>query len=205
MSGEKLLKMLKVLGVLGGRVAVYPEGRVLVISGDRTIAAETALPVRVGRAFSVEDREVPEDVVAAEVRGEGLLVVRTREGEVLFLGGEGLEAPKLPPAERWCDFPCGVLEKAARALEGEWGFAGFTLEGDLLTVSFNGLRWRAVLGGCSCSFKAEVNVGALRKIREAFKAAGLRPVSVAFNTLGRTVLMRLRGGWLTVYTAFATG
>ncbi|MEM0093375.1 MAG: hypothetical protein QW753_03270 [Thermofilum sp.] len=48
-------------------------------------------------------------------------------------------------------------------------------------------------------------MSALRKIREAFRAAGLRPVSVAFNTLGRTVLMRLRGGWLTVYTAFATG
>ncbi|MEM4899989.1 MAG: hypothetical protein QXM99_06235, partial [Thermofilum sp.] len=149
--------------------------------------------------------EVPGDVVAAEVRSEGVLVVRTREGEVLFLGGEGLEAPKLPPAERWCDFPCGVLERAARAMEGEWGFAGFELEGDLLTLSFNGLRWRAVLGGCSCSFKAEVNVGALRKIHEAFKAAGLKPVSVAFNTSGRVVLMRLRGGWLTVYTAFATG
>ncbi|MEM4852258.1 MAG: hypothetical protein QXQ60_01675 [Thermofilum sp.] len=196
---------MKVLGVLGGRVAVYPEGRVLVISGDRAIAAEAMLPVRVERAFSVEDREVPGDVVAAEVRGEGLLVVRTREGEVLILGGEGLEALKLPPVEKWCDFPCGVLEKAARAMEGEWGFAGFTLEGDLLTVSFNGLRWRAVLSGCSCSFKAEVNVHTLRKIHEAFKAAGLRPVSVAFNTLGRTVLMRLRGGWLTVYTAFATG
>ncbi|MEM4885361.1 MAG: hypothetical protein QW185_01615 [Thermofilum sp.] len=204
MSGGELL-IVEGLGVLGGRVAVYPEGRVLVISGDRTLAAEAVLPVRVERAFSVEDREVPGDVVAAEVRGEGLLVVRTREGEVLILGGEGLEALKLPPVEKWCDFPCGVLEKAARAMEGEWGFAGFTLEGDLLTVSFNGLRWRAVLSGCSCSFKAEVNVHTLRKIHEAFKAAGLRPVSVAFNTLGRTVLMRLRGGWLTVYTAFATG
>ncbi|MEM2246176.1 MAG: hypothetical protein QXU91_06955, partial [Thermofilum sp.] len=98
-----------------------------------------------------------------------------------------------------------VLEKAARAMEGEWGFAGFELEGDLLAVSFNGLRWRAVLGGCSCSFKAEVNVHTLKKIHEAFKAAGLKPVSVAFNVSGRVVLMRLRGGWLTVYTAFATG
>ncbi|MEM4444645.1 MAG: hypothetical protein QXJ21_04685 [Thermofilum sp.] len=196
---------MKDLGLLGGRVAVYPDGRVLIISGDRAIAAEAMLPVRAERAFSVEDREVPEDVVAAEVRGEGLLVVRTREGEVLILGGEGLEAPKFPPVERWCDFPCGVLEKAARAMEGEWGFAGFELEGDLLAVSFNGWRWRAVLGGCSCSFKAEVEVSTLRKIHEAFRAAGLKPVSVAFNTLGRTVLMRLRGGWLTVYTAFATG
>ncbi|MEM1632030.1 MAG: hypothetical protein QXX83_07890, partial [Thermofilum sp.] len=134
-----------------------------------------------------------------------LLVVRTREGEELAFSGEGLEAPKLPPAERWCVFPCGVLEKAARAMEGEWGFAGFELDGSLLTLSFNGLKWRAVLGGCSCSFKAEVNVHTLRKIHEAFKAAGLKPVSVAFNTSGRVVLARLRGGWLTVYTAFATG
>ncbi|MEM4640145.1 MAG: hypothetical protein QXT93_09750, partial [Thermofilum sp.] len=74
---------------------------------------------------------------------EGALLVRTASGEVLALSGEGLEALKLPPAERWCVFPCSVLEKAARAMEGEWGFAGFTLEGDLLTVSFNGLRWRA--------------------------------------------------------------
>ncbi|MEM0376586.1 MAG: hypothetical protein QXI90_02265 [Thermofilum sp.] len=190
--------------MLGGRVAVYPDGRVLVISGDRTIAAEAMLPVRVERAFSVEDREVPGDVTAAEVKGEGLLV-RTASGEVLFLGGEGLEAPKFPPVERWCGFPCGVLERAARAMEGEWGFAGFELEGDLLTLSFEGWRWKAMLGGCSCSFKAEVNVGTLRKIREAFRAAGLRPVSVAFNTSGRVVLMRLRGGWLTLYTAFATG
>ncbi|MEM4852546.1 MAG: hypothetical protein QXQ60_03190 [Thermofilum sp.] len=204
MSGGELL-IVEGFGLLGGRMAIYPEGRVLVISGDRAIAAEAMLPVRAERAFSVEDREVPEDVVAAEVRGEGLLVVRTREGEELFLGGEGLEAPKFPPVERWCDFPCGVLEKAARAMEGEWGFAGFELEGDLLAVSFNGWRWRAVLGGCSCSFKAEVEVSTLRKIREAFKAAGLRPVSVAFNASGRVVLMRLRGGWLTVYTAFATG
>ncbi|MEM2274355.1 MAG: hypothetical protein QXD46_03205 [Thermofilum sp.] len=205
MSGGGLL-IVEGLGLLGGRVAVYPEGRVLVISGDRAIAAETALPVRVERAFSVDCREVPEDVVAAEVRSEGLLlVVRTREGEVLALGGEGLEALKLPPAEKWCGFPCSVLEKAARAMEGEWGFAGFELEGDLLAVSFNGLRWRAVLGGCSCSFKAEVNVHTLKKIHEAFKAAGLKPVSVAFNVSGRVVLMRLRGGWLTVYTAFATG
>ncbi|MEM4444606.1 MAG: hypothetical protein QXJ21_04475 [Thermofilum sp.] len=196
---------MKDLGLLGGRVAVYPDGRVLIISGDRAIAAEAMLPVRVERAFSVDCREVPGDVVAAEVRGEGLLVVRTREGEVLTLGGEGLEAPKFPPVERWCDFPCGVLEKAARAMEGEWGFAGLELDGEVLAVSFNGLRWRAVLSGCSCSFKAEVNVHALRKIHEVFRAAGLRPVSVAFNTLGRTVLMRLRGGWLTVYTAFATG
>ncbi|MEM3892884.1 MAG: hypothetical protein QXR12_02910, partial [Thermofilum sp.] len=108
MSGGELL-IVEGFGLLGGRVAVYPEGRVLVISGDRAIAAEAVLPVRVERAFSVEDREVPEDVVAAEVRGEGLLVVRTREGEVLILGGEGLEAPKFPPVERWCDFPCGVL------------------------------------------------------------------------------------------------
>ncbi|MEM1630577.1 MAG: hypothetical protein QXX83_00395 [Thermofilum sp.] len=136
---------------------------------------------------------------------EGALLVRTASGEVLALSGEGLEALKLPPVERWCVFPCSVLEKAARAMEGEWGFAGFTLEGDLLTVSFNGLRWRAVLGGCSCSFKAEVSVGTLKKIREAFKAAGLKPVSVAFNVSGRVVLMRLRGRWLTVYTAFATG
>ncbi|MEM4852456.1 MAG: hypothetical protein QXQ60_02730 [Thermofilum sp.] len=204
MSGGELL-IVEGLGLLGGRVAVYPEGRVLVISGGRTIAAETALPVRVERAFSVDCREVPGDVVAAEVRSEGVLVVRTREGEELFLGGEGLEAPKFPPVERWCGFPCGVLERAARAMEGEWGFAGFELEGDLLTVSFNGLRWRAVLSGCSCSFKAEVNVGTLKKIHEAFKAAGLKPVSVAFNVSGRVVLMRLRGGWLTVYTAFATG
>ncbi|MEM4852100.1 MAG: hypothetical protein QXQ60_00870 [Thermofilum sp.] len=148
---------------------------------------------------------MPGDVTAAEVRGEGVLLVRTREGEVLILGGEGLEAPKFPPVERWCEFPCGVLEKAARAMEGEWGFAGFELDGSLLAVSFNGWRWRAVLGGCSCSFKAEVSVSALKKIHEAFKTAGLRPVSVAFNVSGRVVLMRLRGGWLTVYTAFATG
>ncbi|MEM4852916.1 MAG: hypothetical protein QXQ60_05060 [Thermofilum sp.] len=148
---------------------------------------------------------MPGDVTAAEVRGEGLLVVRTASGEELAFSGEGLEAPKFPPAERWCDFPCGVLEKAARAMEGEWGFAGFELDGSLLTVSFNGLRWRAVLGGCSCSFKAEVNVHTLRKIHEVFRAAGLKPVSVAFNASGRVVLMRLKGGWLTVYTAFATG
>ncbi|MEM2275026.1 MAG: hypothetical protein QXD46_06650 [Thermofilum sp.] len=144
MSGGGLL-IVEGLGLLGGRVAVYPEGRVLVISGDRTIAAETALPVRVERAFSVDCREVPGDVTAAEVRSEGLLV-RTREGEVLAFSGEGLEAPKLPPAEKWCGFPCSVLEKAARAMEGEWGFAGFTLEGDLLTVSFNGLEGSGARG-----------------------------------------------------------
>ncbi|MEM4900007.1 MAG: hypothetical protein QXM99_06325, partial [Thermofilum sp.] len=73
MSGGELL-IVEGLGLLGGRVAVYPEGRVLVISGGRTIAAETALPVRVERAFSVDCREVPGDVVAAEVRSEGVLV-----------------------------------------------------------------------------------------------------------------------------------
>ncbi|MEM3982176.1 MAG: hypothetical protein QXM71_05635 [Thermofilum sp.] len=34
---------------------------------------------------------------------------------------------------------------------------------------------------------------------------GLKPVSVTFDASGRVVLMRLRGGWLTLYTAFATG
>ncbi|MEM0267567.1 MAG: hypothetical protein QXV98_03000 [Thermofilaceae archaeon] len=122
---------------------------------------------------------MPDDVTAAEVKGEGLLLVRTASGEELAFSGEGLEAPKFPPVERWCGFPCSVLEKAARAMEGEWGFAGFELEGDLLTVSFNGLRWRAVLSGCSCSFKAEVSVGTLRKIHEVFKAAGLWLVSAS--------------------------
>ncbi|MEM2245801.1 MAG: hypothetical protein QXU91_05015 [Thermofilum sp.] len=37
--------------MLGGRVAVYPDGRVLVISGDRTIGVEAALPAESGAGF----------------------------------------------------------------------------------------------------------------------------------------------------------
>ncbi|MEM4852607.1 MAG: hypothetical protein QXQ60_03500 [Thermofilum sp.] len=71
MGGGKLLEMLKLLKVLGGKMAAHPDGRVLVISGDRAIAADAMLPVKAERAFSVDCREVPEDVVAAEVGVRG--------------------------------------------------------------------------------------------------------------------------------------
>ncbi|MEM0093968.1 MAG: hypothetical protein QW753_06355 [Thermofilum sp.] len=72
-------------------------------------------------------------------------------------------------------------------------------------LSFEGWKWRAVLGGCDYRFEAEVSASTLAKIHKAFKAAELKLVSVAFNVSERTVLVRLRGGWLTVYVAFARG
>jgi len=69
--------------------------------------------------------ELLSEVVAAEVKNEGLLA-RTGKGGCPQQVEQG--APKLPLAERWCDFPCSILEKAAEKLE--WGFASLEVNGE---------------------------------------------------------------------------
>ncbi|MEM0459259.1 MAG: hypothetical protein QXZ31_05290 [Thermofilaceae archaeon] len=125
------------------------------------------------------------------------------KGEEMALGEPTDLRWELPEAERWYNFPYGVVKRILEIARRDWlmnDLIRFEVREGRMRVSGCGLSY-STLTGCEGEYRVTLRLRTLADALRAFKIAGLVPGSVGFAPMRLLTLVQLRGGWLRAYVA----